>query len=59
MPAPHFKRAYGIATKVTEKLIEPPRIRLTRGLMLPLALPVVPTIAHNRVQPRVWMFDRR
>jgi len=47
MPAPHFKRSYGTATKVTEKLMEPPRFRLTRGLMLPLEL--APTVAHNRV----------
>ena len=34
--------------KVTEKLIEPPRVRLTRGLMLLLALFLDPR-AHNRV----------
>ena len=34
--------------KVTEKLIEPPRVRLTRGIMLLLALFLDPR-AHNRV----------
>ena len=38
MRAPFLKRAYGTATKVTEKLTEPPRVLLTRSLMLPLAL---------------------
>ena len=47
MPAPSFKRAYGIATKVTEKLIEPPIVLLTRSLMLPLAL-----VSTNRVSRR-------
>ena len=47
MPAPHFKRSYGKATNVTENLIEPPKFRLTRALLLPLAL--APTLAHNRV----------
>jgi len=58
MPAPHFKRSYGTATKVTEKLIEPPRFRLTRSLMLPLARwrRRSRTIAS---QSRVCMFDAR
>ena len=45
MPAPRFKRSYGRAMKVTENLIEPPKFRLTRAVLLPLA----PTPTHNRV----------
>jgi len=30
MPAPFFKRAYGTAMKVTEKLTEPPRVLLAK-----------------------------
>ena len=45
MPAPHFKRSYGRATKVTEKLMEPPEFPLRRALVLPLP----PMPMHNRV----------
>jgi hypothetical protein len=45
--APFLKRAYGIAAKVTEKLIEPPRIRRREAFMLPLAL-----VSTNRVSRR-------
>jgi len=45
MAAPHFKRSYGRATKVTGKLMEPPEFPLRGVLLLPLA----PTPTHNRV----------
>ena len=38
MRAPRCRGRYGRATKVTEKLMEPPKFPLTRGLTLSLAL---------------------
>ena len=45
MPTPYFKRSYATATKVTEKLKEPPKFPLRGVLLLSLA----PTPMHERV----------
>jgi hypothetical protein len=45
MPTPHCKRSYARATKVTEKLKEPPKFPLRGVLLLSLA----PTPMHERV----------
>jgi hypothetical protein len=42
-----FQEGNGIATKVTEKLTEPPRMLLTRSVMLPPA-----PVSTNRVSRR-------
>jgi hypothetical protein len=54
MRAPSLQEGNGIATKVTETLIESPRIRLTRSLMLPLAL-----VSTNPPQSQIYMIDLR
>jgi hypothetical protein len=57
MPAPLAKRAYGIAAKVTETLIESPRIRLTRSLHVAARAGVDQSVAitdmYDRLAPMV------
>jgi hypothetical protein len=51
--APSLQEGNGIATKVTETLIVPPRICLTRSLMVPLALASTNRVAITDMDDRL------